>query len=80
MMRASGNGAAIKDDVMEINEQDIAETTKQLLVDARLGQGKFRRELSACGGVAARSPDRPQARPYVLRTYCHGRSRTIKSG
>ena len=50
MMRASGNEAAIKDDVMEINEQDIAETTKQLLVDARLGQGKFRRELLALWG------------------------------
>jgi hypothetical protein len=80
MMRASGTETAIKDDVMAINDQDIAEMTKQLLVDARLGQGKFCTELLTLLGGRCAVTGSDHKRGAVLRTYCRGHSRTIKSG
>lgn len=51
MLKASGINAAAKDDIKEINNQkSLDESTKQRLVDARLGQGKFRTQLMTLWG------------------------------
>ncbi len=48
LMQISGMPAAVKDDVQKISDDEtLDETTKQRLVDARLGQGKFRARLFA---------------------------------
>lgn len=48
-----GRARAILDDLQEIEKcQEVSETTRKQLVDARLGQGRYRRELEEHWGAA----------------------------
>jgi len=42
---ACGSSDAIESDLLEVGQLDVSSTTRSALVDARLGQGRFRREL-----------------------------------
>ncbi|SOZ16999.1 HNH endonuclease [Cupriavidus taiwanensis] len=47
-----GRVRAIVEDLQEIEQSNLSETTRKQLVDARLGQGRYRRELEEHWGAA----------------------------
>jgi hypothetical protein len=48
----SNDDPAVSDDVQRVESRRIGETTKRRLIDARLGQGRFRSELDGLWGHA----------------------------